>query len=103
MAQLAPAAAAQALLQPQQVYTTAYLNNPILFTPDLRFEPVSALAQLNIINIMARDQTDFGIIDLNANTPQYYSATTYTTVNTREAVNRVIDKAFTQFGITTPG
>lgn len=85
------------LLVPVRVFTDSYLNDPIEFAPDPSFIPTSALKQLQIINIVNVDQTGYNIIDLNASQPQYYSATSISSVNTREAVNRVIDKTFNFF------
>lgn len=97
MAVLAPPQQIAQLLVPKQVFTDSYLNDPIEFAPNPNFIPTSALKQLQVINIIDVDQAGYNIIDLNASKPQFYSATTTSAVNTREAINRLIDKTFNFF------
>jgi|SRR6185312_362811 len=100
MSVLAPDDVIAALRRPKLIFTQDFLNDPIEFPPDPRFIPVTVLKQLNIIEIIDRDQAEFAIIELNSELDQsndrYYPSTMFSPTYNRDDVKRIIDVNITQ-------
>jgi hypothetical protein len=96
MAELAPEDLIQTLRRPKQVFTDAYLNDPITFNTDARFLPETVLKQLNEVAIVERDGTEYMIVDMNATEPQYYPIHMAATEYNRSDYLRTVSKTFTE-------
>jgi hypothetical protein len=94
MAELAPQELIASLRRPKTILTDAYLNDPIQFDPDDRFEPESVLRQLNEIPIVDRDSVEFVMADINKQHEQWYPITMFRIRYSRGDVARVVDKQF---------
>jgi hypothetical protein len=82
-----------ALRRPLIIYTDAYLNDPIQFTRDIRFDAESALRNADPnLPIIDRDEAEFAVVDLNSQDSQYYTAQTYRDEVNRDDYQKVIAK-----------
>lgn len=96
MAELANVEQIAALRRPKQLFTQAYLDDPITVITDERFIPETRLKQLNEIAVVERDQADFATVDINAVGAQNFPVLMTTTVYERTDFLRTIDKEFKQ-------
>jgi len=78
------------------VVTDAYLNDPIAFTPDVRFSPESALRLMPSQSVAERDTVGYLQINLNSSKPQHYIVPMISTALTRDDFYKVVDTQFTQ-------
>ena len=88
------------IIYPQIIFTDGYLNDPIQFKPDSRFEPKLLVTTLDVLpNQVNRDFSQFLTVDFNNPSPQYYSINTFSPLWNRTQYNIVITqerRAFTQ-------
>lgn len=96
MAALATQEQIAALRRPKQLFTQAYLDDPILVNSDQRFIPETALRELDEIAVVERDQSEFALVDINAEGEQNYPIHMISVVYERTDFLRTIDKRFTQ-------
>ncbi len=96
MAELATNEQIAALRRPVQLFTQAYLDDPITVPTDQRFIPETVLKQLNVIAVIDRDQSDFAQVDINAQDEQNYPVHMVARVFERTEYLRTIDKKFKQ-------
>jgi hypothetical protein len=82
--------------QPKIIYTQAYLDDPIRFVVDARFDPESVLHHIDGIAVVDRDSTNFFIAEINTSHQVYYPVTFVVPVHQRSSVGRVIDKTIRQ-------
>lgn len=96
MATLATQEQIAALRRPKQLFTQAYLDDPITVVSDQRFIPETALRELDQIAIIERDQSDFATVDINAEAEQNFPVHMFSVVYERTEYLRTVDKQFTQ-------
>jgi hypothetical protein len=94
MAELAPDELIASLRRPKTIFTQNYLNDPINFDPDERFEPESAIRQLQQLSIVNRDSVGYALADINKRESQWYPITMFRPVLARQDIGRTIDKQF---------
>lgn len=87
---------------PRVIYTDRYLNDPIQFEPDPRFDPNSLLSYLTgsdgtPVKTYDRDQADFVQVNLNSTINSYRMVHMFSPIYDRERYDRTIDRKFTQF------
>lgn len=84
--------------QPQIIYTNGYLNDPIEFTVDPRFDP-KVLIPLVSHSILQydRDQAEFLKVEINSTSSRYDSIQMYTPFYNKLKVAKVIDREFTTY------
>lgn len=76
---------------PEQLYTDGYLDDPIKFKTDSRFQPKTIVDQLNVLpNQVIRDRGQFLRVNEGIDDKQYVSINLYSTVWSRSAYTRVI-------------
>jgi hypothetical protein len=85
-------------MTPNIIATTAYLNDPIQFTEDVRFTPVSLLQATGISNVISRDETGFLVVDTTT-TPRLYAVPMSSPLYDRFQLPRVVKLAFTELGV----
>lgn len=102
MPQLAPSDLIVSLRRPTTIFTNSYLNDPIFFPADPRFDPISAIRQLDAYIILPRDLAQFAIVELNQATNQFYSTTMYSRTVPRENFTRIIDRRIKQLPFVNP-
>lgn len=85
---------------PEQLFTDGYLNDPIQFRPDERFQQRTLVQQLDVLpNQVSRDFNEFLQVDANNDKPQYFAINLYAPTWSRTLYERVISperRAFTQ-------
>jgi hypothetical protein len=96
MAELAPNEVIASLRRPAVIFTENYLNDPVKFDPDERFEPESTLRELRKIAIAERDSVGYALVDINKREPQWYPKMMYRLVHSQPDVTRTIDKEFSE-------
>lgn len=96
MAELAPPEVIAALRRPKQIYTEAYLNDPIKFDTDIRFIPETVIGQLNEIEVLPRDTADFVVVELNNAEQQYYAVTMFSALYNKDDFKKIIDRRIRQ-------
>lgn len=84
------------LRRPKQLYTTAYINDPIFFNTDQRLTPESVLAQVQNFTVVQRDFAQFATVHLSATASQFYPVAMYRTDVDRGDFLRHIDREFKQ-------
>ena len=88
---------------PQQIYSAGYLDDPIQFKPDSRFEPKTVVQQFfEIENQIKRDFADFLQVDKNNDAPQSLVVNMFSPLMDRISYQKVIlpRTSFTQLGVT---
>ena len=98
----APQEVIVSLRRPVTLFTDSYLNDPILFAADPRFNPITAVQQLDVYIVLPRDLAQFTIVELNEATNQFYTATMYSRTLKRESFARVIDRRIKQLPFVNP-
>ena len=94
MAELAPNEEIVRLRKPQQIFTDAYLNDPIQFAPTEPFNVESAVEQLQTVPVVRRDFAQFLQVELNATGSQLYPVQMYINRLERSDYERNIDRTF---------
>ena len=97
MSELVPQDQISMVRRPTVIFTNAYLNDPIKFTPDVRILPETLARQLQQEASVMRDFADFMEINLSSAVPQLYPIAMYSTRYYRADVGRIVKSAFTQF------
>lgn len=88
---------------PDIIFTNGYLNDPIQYAPDERFEPRTLVQQFpELPNQLRRDFAEFLQIDSNSDAPQMLTVSMYSGVTRRDLYNKVFAtrNKFTQLGVT---
>jgi len=94
-----PLDAIQQIRHPSEVFTDAYLNDPIKFDPDDRFDPESAIRQETEIPVVERDFGLYVTVNLNAKEPANLPVSMFTKVIDRDDYIRLIDRDFRFFPV----
>jgi hypothetical protein len=97
MRELLPQDQVSMVRRPTVVFTQAYLDDPIRFTPDVRILPETLARQLQQTTSVVRDFADFVEINLSSAIPQLYPVPMHSIIYRRSDINRHIDMSFTQF------
>lgn len=96
MAELAPKDVIASLRRPRLIFTDAYLNDPIKFEVDDRFQPETVLKQLDDIAIIDRDGAQFAIVDVGVSGSLYYPVEMNSPLYKRSMLLKNIDTTFRQ-------
>lgn len=97
MAVLPPIEEIASLRTPKQIFTTAYLNDPIKFNTDARLSPESLLEQVQDYIPSPRDFAQFIIVDLSSVTNRWCPVTMYTSALNRADYETIFaNRQFTQ-------
>jgi hypothetical protein len=95
--ELLPPDAIARIRYPTQIFTEAYLNDPIRFEPDPRFNAESVTRQETDLPVVLRDYAEFLEVNLNSKTAIEFPVTMYRRILNRFDYDRVIDRTFTSF------
>ena len=88
---------------PDLLITDGYLNDPIEFEPDSRFEPKTVVDQFTELpNQISRDFAEFLQIDRNSDNPQLLTINMFSGLYRRDLFTRVFGRRaeFTELGVT---
>ena len=96
MASLPPLEEIASLRRPKQIFTDAYLDDPILFKTDQRFFPESLIRQVQTFPTIDRDFAQFVTVNLSATGSQYYPVAMHTTALHRGDFLRQVDREIKQ-------
>jgi len=96
MAQLASLEEIASFRKPKQIYTQAYLDDPIRFNTDERFIPESLIRQVQDFPTVNRDFAQFVSVNLSATGSQFYPVSMYTSALNRADYTRHIDRTIKQ-------
>lgn len=91
MAELTPQEQAIKNRHPNLIFSDAFLNDPIKFTNDLRFDPESALKETTSLPLAPRDSANFVVLDLGKSDAQLYSTEMYSPKYNRTQFFEIID------------
>ena len=83
--------------RPVEVYTDAYLNDPIQFDPQVAFEPETVVPQVSDVVVVDRDLASYMTVDINAKTSAVLPISMTSTVINRADYLRIINRAFQFF------
>lgn len=95
--QVLPLDAVAAIRHPQEIYTDAYLNDPIRFASDARFEAETVIRQTTTLPIVDRDAAEFITININSHAPALVPIRMYSHVLDRASYLKFIDRSFRFF------
>lgn len=84
------------LRKPKQIFTQAYLDDPIQFTTDQRLIPETLVRQVQDFPVVNRDFAQFLSVNLSATGPQFYPVSMYTSAINRADYGRHIKREITQ-------
>lgn len=96
MAELAPNELIASLRKPKQIFTQAYLDDPIQFQVDERFQPETVLRQMNEFSVVERDNANFAVVDSGVTGSSYYPVLMNSPVFNRTVFTKNIDRNFRQ-------
>jgi hypothetical protein len=96
MAQLASLDEIAKFRKPKEIYTQAYLDDPIKFTTDLRLTPETLIRQVQDFPTVNRDFAQFVSLNLSATGSQFYPVSMYTSALNRADYTRHIDRTIKQ-------
>lgn len=96
MAQLASLDEIASFRKPKQIYTQAYLDDPIQFRTDERFIPETLIRQVQDFPTISRDFAQFVSVNLSATGSQFYPVSMYTLALNRADYTRHIDRTIKQ-------
>lgn len=88
---------------PEIIFTDSYLEDPIQYRADQRFQPATVVKQFsNLSNQVQRDFAEFIQVDSNSDTPQLLTINMYAGVYRRDLYNKVLGPRaqFKQLGIS---
>ena len=102
MSEILPPDAVARIRRPDILYTSGYLNDPIKFDADPRFQPDSLVAQFSAsesggISQYERDQADFIKVVVNSSDIRFRSIRMYSPLYDSASLGKIVDINFSQF------
>lgn len=96
MADVASTKILTTLRHPTIIATHGYLDDAIRTNADHRFDPETALRQLNEIPVVDRDGARFAAVDIGASGSVYYPVKMFSPIYNRTNFSKTVVKEFTE-------
>lgn len=96
-ADLLPADAVARIRYPQQIFTSAYLDDPIEFEPDERLNAESLTREVTDLTLVTRENAEYLEINLNDKETKFFPISMFRQRLNRFDYEAVVDRKFKHF------